>query len=67
MDKDKVKKKKDEKGAKKIQRAVKDSAKEKIPDFCKVVIGHCQQHCATVVNDCELTILLIGEDGEIYS
>ena len=40
---------------------------EKIPAFCKVVIGHCQQHCATVVNDCELTILLIGENGEIYS
>ena len=36
MDKDKVKKKKDEKGAKKIQRAVKDSAKEKIPDFLKI-------------------------------
>ena len=41
--------------------------KEKIPAFTKVVIGHCHEHCATAVNDCELTILLIGEDGEIYS
>ena len=39
---------------------------EKIPDFCKVVITHCREHCASVVNDCELTILLIGEKGEIY-
>ncbi len=41
--------------------------KEKIPAFTKVVIGHCREHCATAVNDCKLTILLIGEDGEIYS
>ena len=39
---------------------------EKILDFSKVVIGHCREHCASVVNDCELTILLIGENGEVY-
>ena len=36
MVKDKDKKKKDEKGAKKVQRAIKESAKEKIPDFLKI-------------------------------
>lgn len=40
---------------------------DEIHAFCKVVIGYCQKHCATVVHNCELTILLIGENGEIYS
>ena len=40
---------------------------EKIPAFCKVVIRYCQQHCANVVNDFKLTVMLIGENGEIYS
>jgi cobalt-precorrin-5B (C1)-methyltransferase len=40
---------------------------EKIQDFCRVVISHCHQHCAAVTKKCELTILLIGENGEVYS
>ncbi len=40
---------------------------EKIPAFCSVVIGHCQKHCEPVAGNCRLTILLIGENGEIYS
>ena len=40
---------------------------EKIPDFCRVVISHCQKHCDAVVKGCEITILLIGENGDIYS
>ena len=38
----------------------------KIPDFAKVVIRHCQEHCEPVAGNCRLTILLIGENGEIY-
>ncbi len=38
----------------------------KLPDFCRVVISYCRKHCAAVVSKCELTILLIGENGEIY-
>ena len=40
---------------------------EKIPDFCRVVIRHCMEHCEPILKNGELTILLIGEDGEIYS
>lgn len=39
---------------------------KKIPDFCSVVISHCRQHCQPIMQNGELTILLIGENGEIY-
>lgn len=34
--------------------------------FCHVVIGHCMAHCAPLLGDGQLSILLIGEDGEIH-
>ena len=39
---------------------------EKIPVFCSVVISHCRQHCQPIMKNGQLTILLIGENGEIY-
>ena len=39
---------------------------EKIPGFCSVVISHCRQHCQPIMKNGQLTILLIGENGEIY-
>ncbi|MBP5339659.1 MAG: cobalt-precorrin-5B (C(1))-methyltransferase [Prevotella sp.] len=35
--------------------------------FCNVVIGHCRNHCVPLLPEGELTILLIGDDGTIYS
>lgn len=40
---------------------------EKTEAFCRVVIGHCTAHCAPLIGDGQLSILLIGEDGEIHS
>ena len=34
--------------------------------FCRVIIGHCMAHCAPLLGDGQLSILLIGEDGEIH-
>ena len=39
---------------------------EKTEAFCRVVIGHCMAHCAPLTGDGQLSILLIGEDGEIH-
>ena len=39
---------------------------EKISDFANVVIGHCREHCEPIMHDTHLTILLIGENGEVY-
>ena len=36
-------------------------------DFCRVVIGHCRNHCAPLLPHGKLTILLIGDDGTIHS
>ena len=41
--------------------------KEKIEDFCRVVIQHCMQHCQPLVPHTELTLLLIDDDGTIHS
>ncbi len=35
--------------------------------FARVVIRHCLAHCEPLLPDGQLTILLIGEDGTIYS
>lgn len=35
--------------------------------FCKLLIELCHRHCAPLLPDGELTILLITENGEIYS
>jgi cobalamin biosynthesis protein CbiD len=40
--------------------------KEKIEDFCRVVIQHCMQHCQPLVPHTELTLLLIDDDGTIH-
>jgi cobalt-precorrin-5B (C1)-methyltransferase len=40
--------------------------KEKIEDFCRVVIEHCMQHCQPLVPHTELTLLLIDDDGTIH-
>ena len=40
--------------------------KEKIEDFCRVVIEHCMQHCQPLVPQTELTLLLIDDDGTIH-
>ncbi len=39
---------------------------EKKQDFSQVVIKHCQSYCDPIVKQAEITILLIGENGEIY-
>ncbi len=39
---------------------------EKLSTFAQVVIGHCAQNCAPLAGGSRLTILLIGENGEIY-
>lgn len=40
---------------------------EKTDDFCKVVISHCYRHCAPLLPHGHLTVLLIGENGEIHT
>ena len=35
--------------------------------FARVVIRHCLAHCEPLLPDGQLTVLLIGEDGTIYS
>lgn len=35
--------------------------------FCHVVIGHCAHHCRPLVPGVELTILLITEEGDVWS
>ena len=40
---------------------------EKIQSFCNVVITHCAEHCQPLLPNGHLTILLIGDDGTVYS
>ena len=40
---------------------------QKIRDFCNVVIHYCAEHCAPLLPDGELDILLIDDDGNIYT
>jgi len=40
---------------------------EQIQPFCDVVITHCQDHCRPLLPQGQLTILLIADDGTIYS
>ena len=39
---------------------------EKLQDFASVVIGHCYTHCAPLLPNGHLTILLIDDNGKIY-
>ena len=39
---------------------------EHITDFAKTVIGHCEQHCRSLLPQGKLTILLIDNNGHIY-
>lgn len=39
---------------------------EHITDFAKTVIGHCEQHCRSLLPQGKLTILLIDDNGHIY-
>ena len=42
--------------------------REKIQDFARVVISHCAEHCRRLMpDDAELTLLLIDDDGRVYS
>ena len=41
--------------------------KEKVNDFAQVVIGHCRDHCQPLLPDGQLTILLIDDEGRVYS
>ena len=38
-----------------------------LPAFCRVVISHCYRHCASLLPNSQLTILLIDEKGTIYN
>ncbi len=40
---------------------------EKLQDFASVVITHCTRHCAPLLPNGKLTILLIDDVGKIYS
>ena len=40
--------------------------KEKIQDFVRVVIRHCETFCKPLLPESELTILLIDDEGKIY-
>ena len=40
---------------------------EKLQDFASVVITHCTRHCAPLLPNGILTILLIDDVGKIYS
>lgn len=39
---------------------------DRLPAFCRVVIQHCHRHCAPLLPNGRLTVLLIGEQGEIF-
>ena len=39
---------------------------EKTASFADVVIAHCMTHCAPLLANGHLTILLIGEEGEVF-
>lgn len=40
---------------------------ERLATFCDVVIRHCERHCLPLMaQDEQLTILIVGEDGELY-
>ena len=39
----------------------------KRPDFVKVVISHCTEHCKPLLPNGLLTILLIDDEGHIYT
>ena len=41
-------------------------SQEKIPDFVRVVLAHCAEHCRPLLPDGELTLLLIDDEGTIY-
>ena len=38
-----------------------------LPVFAKTIIRHCQTHCAPLLPNARLTILLIDDDGNIYA
>ena len=38
-----------------------------LPVFAKTIIRHCQTHCAPLLPNARLTILLIDNDGNIYA
>ena len=40
--------------------------KEQLQKMADTIIDHCMRHCKPFLPDGELTILLIGEEGEIY-
>ena len=40
---------------------------EKLQDFASVVIAHCKKHCQPLLPQGELTVLLIDDDGNIFS
>ena len=40
--------------------------RERIEDFVRVVINHCEEHCLPLVPNGKLTILLIDDDGTIH-
>ena len=41
--------------------------KERVQDFCNVIIRHCAAHCESLLPQGSLTILLIDDDGTIHS
>lgn len=40
---------------------------KELKEFCKLLIKQCQHHCSPLLPNGELTILLITENGEIYT
>ena len=40
--------------------------KEKAKAFAQVIISHCADHCAPILPNGSLTILLITDEGTIY-
>ena len=40
---------------------------EQIQRMADIIISHCMKYCKPLLPNGELTILLIGEEGEIYS
>ena len=40
---------------------------DEVQEFCNVVISHCADHCVPLLPNGALTILLIDDDGHIYS
>jgi cobalt-precorrin-5B (C1)-methyltransferase len=41
--------------------------KERVQDFCNVIIRHCAAHCESLLPQGSLTILLLDDDGTIHS